>query len=671
MCGIAGVHSLEEGLSPPTLEQLGRMAAALRHRGPDASGLFRDARAGLAHTRLAIVDPAGGQQPLGNAAGTVWLVFNGEIFNHVELRQELEAQGHTFRTRCDTEVVLQAYERWGPAAFERFDGQWAVALWDTRERMLVLSRDPLGIRPLYLRVHGGRLYLASEVKALFAAEPSLPRELDPVGLDETFTFWTAVAPQTVFRGVTELEPGHTRVYRAGGRVQEHCYWRPRFPPEVAHFGGSLTEAAEAVGQALRDAVRLQVTRADVPVGSYLSGGLDSSLVAALGRQMVSGSFFTFSMRFTDAEFDETEYQRLVAQRIGSEHRELLVSRADIAQAFPRVIEHTERPLLRTAPVPLFLLSRLVRDSGLKVVLTGEGADEVFAGYDLFREAKVRRFWARQPGSSLRPRLLERLYPYLTRSPVTERAMAQRFFGRNLAGWRTPGFSHEPRWHTTSALKRLFSPGLRNALQGGDAVERLRNTLPEALGGWDFLAQDQYLEMRTLLSGYLLSAQGDRVLMGHSVEGRFPFLHAGVVALAASLPPSFKLRGLDEKHVLKRAGRELLPPAILERTKQPYRAPDAGCFVEPAAREWVEELLCERALEDSGLFEPRAVGQLWRKCLAQGGQAPLSNSDNMALVGVLSTQLLHFQRVRRAPESAPPAPPDSLTDLLDPSTRLTP
>jgi asparagine synthase (glutamine-hydrolysing) len=604
-------------------------------------------------------------------AETVWLIFNGEIFNHLELREELESLGHTFRTRCDTEVVLQAYERWGTAAFERFDGQWAVALWDSRERRLVLSRDPLGIRPLYLCEHRGRLYLASEVKALFAAEPSLPRELDPRGLDETFTFWTAVAPQTVFRGISELEPGHTRVYTVGGPVRDTCHWRPRFPPEVAPFQGSLDEAAEAVGLALRNAVRFQVTRADVPVGSYLSGGLDSSLVAALGRQMVSGPFFTFSLRFADTEYDETEYQRLMAQRIGSEHRELLVSRADIAQAFPHVILHTERPLLRTAPVPLFLLSRLVRDSGIKVVLTGEGADEVFAGYDLFREAKVRRFWARQPGSTLRPLLLARLYPYLARSPVAERAMAQRFFGRNLAGWRSPGFSHEPRWQTTSALKRLFSAGMRDALQGANAIERLRGSLPEELSRWSFLAQDQYLEMRTLLSGYLLSSQGDRMLMAHSVEGRFPFLDAGLIALAATLPPSFKLRGLDEKHVLKRAGREWVPPSILERKKQPYRAPDASCFVEPAAREWAEELLSTHALSDSGLFEPRAVEQLWRKCLAQGSRAPLSNADNMALVGVLSTQLLHFQLVRRAPEYSPAARPDSLTDLLSPSLRAIP
>ncbi|WP_224360863.1 asparagine synthase (glutamine-hydrolyzing) [Hyalangium versicolor] len=663
MCGIAGMFSLEEGMAPPTIDQLSRMAAALQHRGPDASGLFRDLRTGLAHTRLAVVDPAGGQQPLGNASGTVWLVFNGEIFNHVELRAELEAQGHHFRTRCDTEVVLQAYERWGPAAFERFNGQWAVAVWDARERRLVVSRDPMGIRPLYLCVHERRLYLASEVKAIFAAEPSLPRELDPVGLDETFTFWTTVAPQTVFRGITELEPGHTRIYRAGHPVQDHCYWRPRFPPEVEPFRGSLQEAADAVGQALREAVKYQVTRADVPVGSYLSGGLDSSLIAAMGRQRVSGPFFTFSLRFTDAEFDETKYQRLVAQRIGSEHRELLVSRADIAQAFPHVIAHTERPLLRTGPVPLFLLSRLVKESRLKVVLTGEGADEVFAGYDLFREAKVRRFWARQPHSTLRPRLLERLYPYLARSPVSESAMARRFFGRNLAGWQEPGFSHAPRWHSTSALKRLFSPALRETLKGQSAIDRLRSSLPEEFGRWGALAQDQYLEMRTLLSGYLLSSQGDRVLMANSVEGRFPFLDANVIALAATLPPSFKLRGLDEKHVLKRAGRELLPPAILERKKQPYRTPDASCFVEPAAREWVEALLSEPALDDNGLFDPRAVELLWRKCLTEAGRGPLSNADNMALLGVLSTQLLHFQLVRRDPERSPALRNGSLTDLL--------
>ena len=313
-------------------------------------------------------------------------------------------------------------------------------------------------------------------------------------------------------------------------------------------------------------------RADVPVGSYLSGGLDSSLVAAMGQEAKGEGFRTFSLRFADAEFDETPFQRAM---VGAARQRALRGAWYAARTsravFPDVVLHTERPILRAAPAPLFLLSRLVRDAGIKVVLTGEGADEVFAGYDLFREAKVRRFWARQPDSTLRPRLLERLYPYLARSPVRQRAIAQQFFGRGLDGYRDPGFSHAPRWQSADALKRLFTHDYREERR---RLERLLGTLPDAFSGWSFLAQDQYLEVRTLLSGYLLSSQGDRMLMANSVEGRFPFLDKNVVDLANSLPADYKLRVLDEKHVLKRAAGERVPgcdpqpqEAALPRTRR--------------------------------------------------------------------------------------------------------
>jgi asparagine synthase (glutamine-hydrolysing) len=403
-------------------------------------------------------------------------------------------------------------------------------------------------------------------------------------------------------------------------------------------------------------------RSDVPVGSYLSGGLDSTMVAALALAAKGERFHTFSLRFQDAEYDETSYQRLAVARLGSEHHEVVVSRRDIADAFPAVVAHAERPLLRTAPAPLFLLSGLVQRAGIKVVLTGEGADELFAGYDLFREAKVRRFWARQPGSRLRPRLLERLYPYLARSPVANQAMARQFFGRNLGRAREPGFGHEPRWHTTAALKRLLSADLQRALVGRDASAELLLTLPEAFQRWSFLAQDQYLEIRTLLSGYLLSSQGDRMLMAHSVEGRFPFLDRDVAALANRLPADYKLRVLDEKHVLKRAAAGLVPDAIVRRPKQPYRAPDTlalcdrhgdGGAAGAKAPGWVDELLDEAALRASGVFDPPAVRALAHKCRERAPLGQLSNSDNMALVGVLSTQLLHHQFVARRPDPGPP------------------
>ncbi len=632
--------------------ELRRMVASLYHRGPDEFGVYRDAKAGLGHARLSIIDLSTGQQPLANEDESLWVVFNGEIFNYVELRQELIALGHRFRTKSDTEVIVHAYEAWGNAAFKRFNGQFAVAIWDTKTHKLVVARDWAGVRPLYLCQHDGRLYLASEVKAIFAANPEIPRGFDPVGLAETFTFWTIVPPQGLFQGVTELEPGHVRTYW-NGKVEDEAFYSPNYPQDgQGGFRGTLDDAVVAVGEALRDATKLRMLRADVPVGSYLSGGLDSSVVASLGLAAKGSQFRTFSLRFEDAEYDETEFQRQMVEHIHSEHSEVIVSRQDIANAFPDVIYHTERPILRTAPAPLFMLSGLVRKEGAKVVLTGEGADEVFAGYDLFREAKVRRFWAKHPDSQSRPRLLERLYPYLARSPVSQQAMAKQFFGRNLANARQPGFSHDTRWQTTSALRRLFTQEQHQAVSGIDVVGRLLGDLPQAFSKWTYQAQDQYLEIRTLLAGYLLSSQGDRMLMAHSVEGRFPFLDTNVVALANSLPDSFKIRVLDEKHVVKRAAESLVPASIIRRKKQPYRAPDALSFAGADAPDWVEAMMSESSISQAGVFDPKAIAALWKKCKQRHADGQFSNTDNMAVVGVLSTQLVHHQFIRGPVRSGP-------------------
>lgn len=653
MCGIAGIVGLSASAASPSREALIRMASALYHRGPDEFGIYRDDRAGLAHTRLSIIDLATGQQPMADEGDSTWIVFNGEIFNYVELREELVALGHRFRTHSDTEVIVHAYRAWGDTAFERFNGQWAVVLWDSKAQRLVLSRDRVGICPLHICEYAGHLYFASEVKAIFAANADIPRAFDPVGISQTFTFWTIVPPQGVFHGVTELEPGHVRIYE-NGTFRDHAYWTPRYPvPGDARnkFHGSLDEAVKEVRRALESATSLRMLRADVPVGSYLSGGLDSSLVAALGRQYAGDKFQTFSLRFDDAEYDETEFQRLMVKMLGSDHHEVVVSRSDIANAFPEVIYHTERPILRTAPAPLFLLSKLVREHGIKVVLTGEGADEMFAGYDIFREGKVRRFWGRQSESAWRHRLLERLYPYLARSPVSQQAMARQFFGRNIAAHHSPGFAHDTRWHTTGALKRLLSRDMQAAAADSDVIKELVGNVHEDFPQWSHLAQDQHIEIRTLLSGYLLSSQGDRMLMAHSIEGRFPFLDKDVVTLADSLPAAYKLKVLDEKHVVKRASADIVPNEILARKKQPYRAPDALSFVGKDAPEYIDEVLSESALRDANVFEPQAVTQLLRKCRTRGSEGQFSNTDNMALVGALSTQLLHKQYIAGRPDGS--------------------
>jgi asparagine synthase (glutamine-hydrolysing) len=373
----------------------------------------------------------------------------------------------------------------------------------------------------------------------------------------------------------------------------------------------------------------------------------------MGLRAKGSRFCTFSLRFEDAEYDETEYQREMARFLGSDHREVLVTRGDIARVFPDVIQHTECPVLRTAPAPLYLLSRLVRDSGIKVVLTGEGADEMFAGYDLFREAKIRRFWARQPDSARRPLLVERLYPYLERSPVSQRAVARQFFGQHLDAAGDPGFGHDLRWRGAAPLRRLLSEHYRREAAGYDPVRELISALPPEFSRWTPLAQDQYLEIRTLLSGYLLSSQGDRMLMANSVEGRFPFLDRQVAALAESLDPAHKIRVLDEKHVLKGAARDLVPASILQRKKQPYRAPDALSFAAAEAMEWMGEVAGPAALAEAGVFNPIAAGQLLEKCRNRAASGQFSNADNLGVVGILSTQLVHYHFIRRRPQGEAP------------------
>ncbi|MFO0604858.1 MAG: asparagine synthase (glutamine-hydrolyzing) [Polyangiales bacterium] len=660
MCGIVGVVNLAPNLPPPDRALVARMVAALRHRGPDEFGVYLDDRAALGHARLSIVDLAAGQQPMATADGALTVAFNGEIFNHVELREELTAAGHAFRTRSDTEVILHAWRAWGEGCLDRFNGQWAFALWDNRSGELTLARDRLGVRPIHLHEGGGRVRFASEAKALFA-DPDVPRALDPAGLAETFTFWATRAPRTPFANVTELPPGSLRVWGRDGSSRERRWWRPRFPtsrPAPRDEG----EAVEALRDVLRAATRLRMMRADVPVGAYVSGGVDSAVAAAFAREAVGGALHTFSLRFEDAEFDETPHQRAVVEALGSTHHELIASRSDIARALPAVVRHAERPLVRTGPAPLFLLSSLVRDAGMKVVVTGEGADEVLGGYDIFREAAVRRFWARRPQSTLRPRLFDRLYPWLARSPQAARGVALGFWARGLDAPDAPFFSHLPRWNTARSLQRFLLPDVAAAASvAGDPLDALAAALPEDFPRWHPLARAQHLEMETLLAPYILSSQGDRVLMAHSIEGRFPFLDADVIAFAEALPASAKLLGLDEKHLLKRAARGLVPESITRRAKQPYRSPDAACFVGPGAPEYVRDALSPERVRAVGAFEPALVSGLAAKCERLVAAGNLSNADNMAFVGVLTTQLLHDEVLRAPPPDGDAVP---FTTVID-------
>lgn len=633
MCGVAGI--LASG-RPPEQAELQRMIGTLRHRGPDGFGYHRDGPVGLAHARLSIIDLATGDQPIANEDGSVWTVFNGEIFNYVELRATLERAGHVFRTHSDTETIVHAYEEFGDDFVRHLNGQFAIALWDAKRQRLLLVRDRVGIRPLFVQRDGDRVLFASEVKAILAVSRQAPR-LDVAGLAQVFTFWATVGERTVHAGVRSLPPG-CMLSIEGGRETLTRYWNWEYPLRSQLSRLSMQDAAEELRALLADAVRLQL-RADVPVGAYLSGGLDSSIIVSMIRRHSDVPLRTFSVCFDDPEFDESEHQQAMVRHLGTEHTAVRCSHRDIADSFERLIRHAETPLLRTGPVPLMILSQHVRQSGFKVVLTGEGADEVFGGYDLFKEAQIRRFWARQPQSKWRPQLLARLYPYLKHSPVgSGGAYAQSFFGQGLGDTQSPFYGHMQRWSTTRRLHAFLSHDVRAALAGSHPEEELRHELPPDFDCWEGLSRDQFVEANTLLYGYLLSSQGDRVAMANSVEGRVPFLDHRVIEFASRLPAKYKLRGLTEKAVLRKSVTDLLPPSIVKRVKQPYRAPDSQAFFhEGRALPWVEELLSPRHVRDTGYFDSTAVGRLLDKCRA--GRA-IGFADNMAFVGVLSTLLVH-------------------------------
>lgn len=631
MCGIAGYFNIQ---APPegSLRRLELMIWSLRHRGPDGFGFFQDALTGFAHARLSIIDLEGGWQPICNEDRTVWVIFNGEIFNYIELREQLVGRGHQFATNSDTEVLVHLYEEKGANFVRELNGQFAIALYDTRKQSILLARDRLGIRPLFYCQHQGRCYFGSEMKAIFSADPSLPRSINPQVLQDIFTLWSPVGADTIFTGVSQLQPGHILEINQQGVGVQQQYWNIDYHAPV--FKSSEDELAEELRALLIDSVRLQL-RADVPVGAYLSGGLDSSVITSLIRHYTTNPLRTFSVAFEDAVYDERQEQAKVIEYLQTEHDQVVCSYADIAEAFPQVIYHAETPIIRTAPAPLFLLSALVRKHDYKVVLTGEGSDEILGGYDLFKEAKVRAFISTQPDSACRAMLLKRLYPYLALSPTRSASYARQFFATDVHPDSDVFYAHQPRWKNGQFLNRFLSDEIKSSPYS--PVEKAAKSLAGEMEGQDFFTRAQYVESKLLLANYLLCSQGDRMGMAHSVEGRFPFLDHRVVEFAARIPIHLKMKGLNEKYLLKKAMRGLLPEAIVQRTKQPYMAPDILSFFGASTPDYVDHFLSESALRSTGMFRTEMVLNLVAKCRKQARQG---FRENMALVGILSTQLLH-------------------------------
>jgi asparagine synthase (glutamine-hydrolysing) len=632
MCGIAGIIDYKrEATTRITVE---KMLSAITYRGPDESGIYQSPSAVLGSVRLSIIDIEGGHQPLSDTTGRYWIAFNGEIFNYKELRKDLEKSGVVFKTQSDTEVLVQLYSLHRENCLDLLNGQFAFAIWDKQDEELFIARDRVGIRPLFYNLRNGIFSFASEIKALFQ-QNNIDRELLPQSLAQVSTFWTTITPHTAFKDIYELSPGHFAYFNKQGFTTKK-YWNLHFNNSGNQL--SLTDALDQFNEIFSDAVRLRL-RADVEVAAYLSGGIDSSATVAYIKEIEPGVLNTFSIGFSDKEYDETRYQNDAVNFFGTSHKSYICSSGEISAAFPEVVWHSEIPLTRTAPTPMFLLAKLVRENNIKVVVTGEGSDELLAGYDIFKETQIRRFWSSQPDSSFRPLLLKRLYPYIPQISQSSPNTLKMFFGYKLDDINNPYYSHLLRWNNANQIKKHFSESTKAELRDYSPLDALKVNLPDDFDHWDPLAKSQWLETTIFMSGYLLSSQGDRMSMAHSVEGRYPFLDYRLIEFCAKLEPNVKLRGLTEKYLLKKLLKGKIPQNIIDRNKQPYRAPVKNVFLSKDQPDYVKEMLSESFTNKVGLFNFSSLGIVLSRIEKSGTS---SEMDDMLLTMIISTHLLYNQ-----------------------------
>jgi asparagine synthase (glutamine-hydrolysing) len=602
MCGIAGIVAVDR-LDEDAPMRAVRMRDVMTHRGPDEAGLHCDAQAALAHRRLSIVDLTTGQQPMPNEDGSLWTIFNGEIYNHASIRAELEREGHVYRTLSDTETIVHAYEQWGEDCVHRFRGMFAFAIWDSRRRRLFLVRDRLGVKPLYWCLAGTTLLFASEIKAILASGLIEP-ETNRAALPELLGTRSIAGEDTLFRGIRKLLPGHWLVFE-DGVVQTRQYWDLPARDTVS-ARTSDPDAGARFGELLRESVRLRLM-ADVPLGVFLSGGIDSSAIAAVMAGLVSQPLKTFSVAFKERAFSELEYSRQVARAIGAEPHEVVIDDRDFFEALPKLVWHEDEPIAHPSSVPLYYVSALARDQ-VKVVLTGEGSDELLAGYGKYPRVtwnwKAGTVYQQLLPQPWRTRIARQIVPYLP-------GRMSRYAGRSfLAMDRSP---ESMIFDNFAAIRlndqrTLLAPDLREAATSASAYDASLRHFEAPNGSSTFLDRLLYADMKTYLVELLMKQ--DQMSMAASIESRVPFLDHKLVEFAATLPDSWKLSGLTTKRVLRHSMRGLLPKAILNRPKMGFPVPFSR-WTRGGWNSVARDVLLDRRSRERGLIDPVAVDKLLR------------------------------------------------------------
>lgn len=640
MSGIVGFFS--KSGTADSLAVLRRMLTRIRHRGSDYNGVYVSGGVGLGEGLDRSSAMQAERSPFSNEDESLLIVWSGSVFNRTELQSILIRKGHRLKTESDAELMLSLYQLFGFDCLDMINGQFAFAIWDAAKKELSLVRDRMGICPLYYSLTAGELVFASEMKALFEY-PQISPKISARSLSQIATFWTTLTPDTIFEGIYELSPGHYLTVNSEG-LRTKSYWEfPLYLPDE-QSGYNLAESIEQFDELFSDAVAIRTAPGE-SYGAYLSGGLDSSVTIAYIKKIHPGlNLDTFSIGFTSPEFDESAYQRVVVDYFRTNHNNVICSDADVAANLQEVVWHAETTLLRSAPVPMFMLSKLASESNIHTVITGEGSDEILGGYNIFKEAAIREFWAREPASRYRPLLLKKLYPYLSQMGNRNEMALKMFFGYRLTETASPVYSHLLRWNNTSRIMSYFSSDIKAETSGYHPIEELSGKIASRMKGVDLLSRAQWLEATIFTSGYLLSSQGERMGMANSVEGRFPFLDHRLIDFCMKLRPEFKLRGLSEKYLLKTMMRNSLPEEIIRRHKQPYRAPGLSSFGSDELPGYVHELLSKEKIIAAGLFDDEKVQLLSEKMRLKHH---ITEIDTMAFTAILSTQILNSCFVDKA------------------------
>lgn len=630
MCGIVGFSTPKANFNSFP-EKVLSMLASIEHRGPDEFGYFFDTETCIGNARLSIIAPESGQQPISDIRKRFWISYNGEVYNYIELREQLKIFGVNFKTNSDTEVVLQTFIKWGIPGFNRLNGNFAFTIYDTLEKKLYLVRDRYGQRPLYYSQNGHSLYFSSEIKAFYQC-PEVRIRISKKDLHSIYKTWGNLPEQSVFENIKQIPTGACLTFQTGVTSIEYYYNLEKWPEK--HFNGDHKDLVTQSKHLLRESVKSRL-RSDTKVGSYLSGGIDSCITTAIAQEIVGKPIQSYGICFEEKKYDESFYQNEAVKKIKSRHSQIHVTNYDIVKNLPVTIWHTEQPIFRTAAVPMFLLSKRVNEDGIKVVLTGEGADETHLGYNIFKETFIRMKWCNL-NSFEREEAILSLYPYLHHFNKKNIKALVAQFENSIDDTNSLFFSHELRFRN-SVLSQLLLTQEKHFENEFSTYLSSKRDLLEKLNP---IEKAQVLEFTTLLQGYLLSSQGDRVSLANSVENRAPFLDYKLVEFLKSVPYEFKLsKKLDEKLLLKQGFNDVVPKSVLNRTKQPYRSPDILPFRENWNKtDYLDLILSEKELKKSLLFNEKKVFML-TKLIKNKPIDSISAALSQSFIFLLTTRIL--------------------------------